>query len=159
MKWTFVTLLLLGATNFFWADGQWLFSFPVTARLSALERAITATQDEVEQLEAALQPLTTTLRQYKAEIAQLQAEIDDLATTYPQHNMPPAIYADYVAKVDRYNLLTEVYSADLIRYQTLYNDYAVKLTRYNALAEEGLGLAQQSDQNWGMAPRGAAFLY
>ncbi len=158
MKWILITLLLFGSVNALWGSNQWLLSVPDTSHLSTLERGITVIQGEIEKVENALQPLATMLRKNREEMAALAIEIQFIESSYPEGRVPPSLYEDYSAKIDRYNQSSEEYNPSLIKYQTLYKDYIVKLSRYNSLAEEGMNLAQKHNRIWVFAPRGKSFL-
>ena len=153
MKRIITTLLLFGVVNAILVGGQWLSSLPDTLRISAIEKEITAIQEEVTRLEIELKLLAETMKKQKAEMSQLETEIKTIESKYPGGSLPPRIYEDYSAKVDRHNRLAKEYNNLLTKYQTLYKDYDAKLRRQTSLVEEGKSLAQKRSRIWVLVPR------
>lgn len=153
MKRILITLLLFGIVNAILVGGQWLLSIPDTLRLSAIEKEIATIQEEVTQLEIKLKPIADTMKKQKAEMSQLETEIKTIESKYPGGSLPPRIYEDYSAKVDRHNRLAEEYNTDWDKYKPLQEGYSAKVDRYNSLVAEGKSLAQKHSKIWVWVPR------
>ncbi len=135
-------MAVFAITNLVLGGGQYLWHYAESQRLDTLKSQLDAEQPHIRALEARLQQMETELTGLASQIEALKAEIGALEKAHP-HGIPEDRYAAYTKSAQHHNELAQAHNQKVTEQQTVYADYVARVDRFNAVVDEANALAQR----------------